>query len=409
MKRVTKVLFCSANPSETSRLRLDKEYSEIDNSLRASSYRDEVELLAVWATTTQDLLHRIISYEPSIVHFSGHGTHSGIVLENSIGNKVIVSKTGLGALFELFLGKINCVILNSCYSQTQAELISSFVPYVIGMNDSLQDSAAIAFSSGFYKAIGAGRDVSESFKTGVTSIKLEGFPNKDIPLLLINTELQQKLENIKFNSQNTSTENAVRFDSDKCIIALDIDDFTVINKKFGWVVGDEIKNIIFGIIDKLIENNKLRAIHNWIVDFSDEHYIAVQSNISSAIRIANQIRDQINNYTWHTVSPDLYVSVCCSVVNYYAGESPEEVLIKSLLGVKEAKMKSKNSTIVGPKYLPSRSNHLAQFTIGKWTSSGYEYDLKYGNHRRLDGCESRQFNYLKKEFRKIDAFFKTWS
>lgn len=394
MEKVTKVLFCSANPADLSRLRLDKEYREIEHSLLASNFRDRFELLSIWATTTQDLLQKVLSVDPNIVHFSGHGTSSGIVLENGIGDQVIVSKEGLGALFELFLGKVTCVVLNSCYSDDQAKLIKSFVPYVIGMSHTVPDSTAIAFSSGFYKAIGAGKDIPMSFKAGVASIKLEGLPSAEIPLLLKNGVLLKR----KIAHMTLPQHNAVgHTDSDKSVIVLDVDDFTVINKKFGRDVGNEIKAIIFDVISSFFSEVTIPCIHNWIVPYSDEHYIVINRDLSASIEIAEQIREKIFNYNWQSVSPALFVSVCCGVVSYNSKDTPEEILIKALLGVKEAKFRSKNSMAIGPKYLPSGSNHLIESVMDY--CSGVSYEVNYSGHIRnfwddVTEYTSRQFEYI---------------
>ena len=45
--------------------------------------------------------------------------------------------------------KIECVVLNACYSEVQADAIALHVPYLIGMNQAIGDSAAREFAVGF--------------------------------------------------------------------------------------------------------------------------------------------------------------------------------------------------------------------------------------------------------------------
>ena len=52
------------------------------------------------------------------------------------------------------------------------------------MNSSIPDDAVIAFSIGFYKAVGAGKDISFAVQFGITAIQLEGGDGDDIPGLL---------------------------------------------------------------------------------------------------------------------------------------------------------------------------------------------------------------------------------
>lgn len=414
MKEVTKVLFCSANPNETSRLRLDQEYREIDNSLRASNFRDKFELNSSWATTTQDLLQKVVNIEPNIVHFSGHGTDSGIILENSIGNRVIVSGEGLSALFEVFLGKVQCVILNSCYSEKQAKLINNFVPYVIGMSQSLQDSTAISFSSGFYKAIGAGKDIPVSFKLGIASVKLEGLPSSDIPLIISNSKLQVGYESFHVIEQQKRTLS--NSDPDKTLIAVDVDDFTVISSRFGRRVGDEIKKIISETISAYLGEIEISFIHNWIVPYSDEYYILIDLNITSAQIVADKIRERISNYDWKSISPELFVTVCCGVASYTIGDTPEDLLIKALLGVKDAKARGKNSTAKGPKYLPNNTNRLTKADKRKVTyfvSGSYETYVKdvltYGGEEYENATATSMNRFITKQFEEIEKYLSKYS
>jgi len=90
----------------------------------------------------------------------------------------------LAALFKQFDGQVQCVILNACYSEGQADAIIQHVDYVIGMNHAVSDGAAIAFSIGFYQAVGAGRTFEETFELGCVQIRLHGIPEHLTPVLL---------------------------------------------------------------------------------------------------------------------------------------------------------------------------------------------------------------------------------
>lgn len=179
-----KILFLGANPLDSTRLRIDKELREIDTSLRMASKRDRIVLAQRWAVNTSVLQQALLEENPQIVHFSGHGTEEGIMLENSQGQSQLVSENALAKLFGLFADQIQCVVLNSCYSASQADAIARHIPFVIGMKSSMPDEAAIAFSLGFYRAIGAGRDIASAFEFGVNAIDLENLPGGELPTLL---------------------------------------------------------------------------------------------------------------------------------------------------------------------------------------------------------------------------------
>jgi AAA ATPase domain len=127
----------------------------------------------------------MLDLQPKIVHFSGHGrSEAGLVFEDEIGNGKLVDGAAMAGLFELFADQLHCVVLNSCYSEVQAKAISQHIPYVIGMNQAIGDKAAIAFSVGFYDALGVGRDVEFAFKLGCNAIRLEGIAEHLTPVLL---------------------------------------------------------------------------------------------------------------------------------------------------------------------------------------------------------------------------------
>jgi prefoldin subunit 5 len=73
------VLFLAANPIDQSSLRLDEEHRTIVGKLRASEYRDAVNLISRWAARPGDLQQELNEHQPHIVHFSGHGNQDEIV------------------------------------------------------------------------------------------------------------------------------------------------------------------------------------------------------------------------------------------------------------------------------------------------------------------------------------------
>jgi len=52
------------------------------------------------------------------------------------------------------------------------------------MKDSIDDKAALAFSVGFYSALGAGKDIDFAYKMGKVAISLEGIKGDDLPTLI---------------------------------------------------------------------------------------------------------------------------------------------------------------------------------------------------------------------------------
>jgi hypothetical protein len=105
------------------------------------------------------------------------------MFENEIGQPQLVSSESLAELFGLFADHIECVVLNACYSEAQAEAISRHIPYVIGMKRAIGDQAAIKFAIGFYDALLAGESVEFAYRLGCNSIQMEGIPEQLTPVL----------------------------------------------------------------------------------------------------------------------------------------------------------------------------------------------------------------------------------
>lgn len=186
LPEVISVLFLAANPLDEDELRLDEEARSIHEMIRKSEHRDSVRLESRWAVRPLDALQAINEVEPTIVHFSGHGSDQDeIVFQNEQGNAKVVSLAAIVQMMKASSDKIRLVFFNSCYSRAQAEAVVDHVEAAIGMNDSIGDEAARVFSSQFYSAIGFGKSVQTAFEQGKAALMLEDIPEDDIPELFV--------------------------------------------------------------------------------------------------------------------------------------------------------------------------------------------------------------------------------
>lgn len=180
-----KILFLAANPTGTTQLALDEECRHIIEKIRATDHRDSLELITRWAVRPEDLLQHLNEHRPHIVHFSGHGTPTEeIVLLDKNRNPQSVPAPALRQLFTTLKDNIRVVLLNACFSKSQALSITEVVDCAIGMNKAIGDDAAISFAAAFYQAIGFGRSVKVAFESGRTALMLAGIPEENTPELL---------------------------------------------------------------------------------------------------------------------------------------------------------------------------------------------------------------------------------
>lgn len=185
---VKTILVLATNPISQTKLRLDEEVREIDEGLRRSRHRESFRLEQKWAVDTDSLRRALLDFEPQIVHFCGHGSgDEGLILEDKIGQVKLVTTEALATLFELCKEHVECVVLNACYSERQANAIVQYIGYVVGMSEAIGDKAAVKFAVGFYDALGAGRSVEAAHKFGCSAIQMESIPEYLIPILKKNT------------------------------------------------------------------------------------------------------------------------------------------------------------------------------------------------------------------------------
>jgi hypothetical protein len=183
--KTIKILFLTANPTDSSRLRLDEESRTIDLALRQAEFRDRFEIQQHWAVRVSELQSYLLRHKPDIVHFSGHGSRLGqIILEDNLGNSQPVSERALSTLFSVLKDNIRCVLLNACYSERQARAIVQHIDCVVGMSSAIGDKSAISFAAAFYQALGYGRDVKTAFELGCVQIDLESLDEQSVPKLL---------------------------------------------------------------------------------------------------------------------------------------------------------------------------------------------------------------------------------
>ena len=177
-----KILFLASNPRDMTPLKLDEEVRAIDQSLRLGEYRDRFDLQQHWAVRYSDLQGLLLRHEPDILHFSGHGVADDqIILMNDSGQSHPVSSQALAGLLGLLKDNIRCVLLNACYSPSQAQAIAEHIDVVIGMSGAITDQASYNFAASFYQALAYGRDVQTAFALGRNAIELADLDEQDRP------------------------------------------------------------------------------------------------------------------------------------------------------------------------------------------------------------------------------------
>ena len=173
----TRILFLSANPWTTSRILVDEEAREIFERIQEGPYRDRFELQKHTAFRPHDLQRLLLTYQPDIVHFSGHGTKKErIILGGERGRGKTVDPQGLTDLLGLYKDHVRLVLLNACFTRAQARSISEVIDYSIGTSQGIGDKVGVTFAGAFYRALGFGKCVRDAFDSAKAELALTKIP-----------------------------------------------------------------------------------------------------------------------------------------------------------------------------------------------------------------------------------------
>ncbi|AEE49119.1 COR domain-containing protein [Haliscomenobacter hydrossis] len=173
-----KVLFMTASPKNLSTLDVNKE----SNNVKTESFGKDL-FIDIYPHVDKDGMIDAVSHlQPQIIHYSGHGRTGGLeTIDHATGNAATLKTAYLSEMFALFaeIG-VKCVVLNSCWSASQAKAISEQGIPVVGMLRPIKDDVAIKFSKDFYRLLVSNNPLERIFK--LVRLKMED-DSKAIPSL----------------------------------------------------------------------------------------------------------------------------------------------------------------------------------------------------------------------------------
>ncbi|MET9077823.1 CHAT domain-containing protein [Streptomyces sp. NPDC004232] len=167
-----RVLCLMAAPLDEARLRLGAEQRVIQDAAARSAGRLTVTVHP--AVRISDLLPRLRTARPHLVHFAGHGTDDGrLLLEDDTGTSAPVPVRALAAALALSAPLV-CVVLNSCWSGAYADGLLDCADTVVGTRGALDDAAALVFAEGFYGSLAHSTAVDRACDAARAALALAG-------------------------------------------------------------------------------------------------------------------------------------------------------------------------------------------------------------------------------------------
>lgn len=193
MAEQIRILFLSANPWNSGRILVDEEAREISERIHEGPHRDKFQLYNFPATRPNDLQKLLLRYRPQIVHFSGHGSkRHRIILGGTHGRGKTVDRQGLADVLALHSKHVRLVLLNACFTKTQARSLAGVVNYSIGTSKAIGDKVGVAFAGAFYRALGFGKCVRDAFASATAELALTRMPRSRGIELFVRNGLDQK-------------------------------------------------------------------------------------------------------------------------------------------------------------------------------------------------------------------------
>ncbi len=170
------ILFLAADPRDQDPLRLKAEKRAVQAAIDRAGHTGSLHLADDWGVSVADVQQLLLGLEPSVLHFSGHGSKAGQLALVAPNHKThALTQAALMSLLTAHQQeartKLRVVVLNACYAAEQANAITQVVDCAVGMSRAISDEAAIAFSAAFYRALAHGRSVRNAFDIAVALLQ----------------------------------------------------------------------------------------------------------------------------------------------------------------------------------------------------------------------------------------------
>jgi CHASE2 domain-containing sensor protein len=194
------ILVAAANPEGTPLLNTNGEVKALQDGLNGKLRHLFAPVRYCLNASAQDLISCIQQLRPHVVHFSGHGSQQDELvfsemreIEEREDGKVVgrrrestsqsVGAETLTNIFRLGEPNLKLVVLNACYSATQAQAIAQHVDCVLGIAGRTHGLYAERLAKGLYQALANGYSISKAIEAAEIELSLPGAISQSPPVL----------------------------------------------------------------------------------------------------------------------------------------------------------------------------------------------------------------------------------
>ena len=148
------ILVLAASPENLGDPKENPEINIIRHALQTADRHQDYRIEISAGVTVSKIIQELVTYKPFIIHYIGHSGAKGLYIEQGNNHQVkLLTNDELDTIFKSLSGSAQCVILNSCNSDTQAQVIHRYVTTVIGSNEVVFGDSARKYAGGFYSAL----------------------------------------------------------------------------------------------------------------------------------------------------------------------------------------------------------------------------------------------------------------
>lgn len=136
-------------------------------------------------TGFDDLVQSLRVHKPTILHFSGHATAAGFVVDGSGDDEPLILQMPIdliGDVLEYCPEKPRCVVFNACDIKP-LQALEKAVEFVVGMEGTVRQNAAITFAYSFYSGLARGAPIGPTFKLAAKVMQGDHQQNEARPWL----------------------------------------------------------------------------------------------------------------------------------------------------------------------------------------------------------------------------------